>query len=328
MLMSSSTATSVSSHLELKLSSFQAQFDDEAITEIAINPDNSVWVELAGSSHMERIDKEVTTDFIIDLSDDLAGESDQPISSHTPIASSEFIYKDCLWRAQVVINPVIEGSAAISLRRVVINDKYDLKFLTDSIALQKVSTTDEVTRCHKMIEDEKLEEFFRHIVLNRWNILISGGTGSGKTTWLRAMLGAANINDRIVTIENAFEVQPKQPNHVCMRMSEKYSSQVLLKSAMRMRPDRVILGELRGSEAKDFLSAINSGHPGGLSTIHSESANAAIEKLATYVMEAGTTLTVADVKNMCANYIDCVVQINRDHITGERKMTEIEILRK
>ncbi len=324
--MSSSTATSISAHLRTSLEQLNSYFTDPSITEISINPDGLLWAERLGDAHMLLQDERLEPRYITRLAQDLASASLQPLSGKTPIASSEFTFSGGQWRVQVVASPIVEGLPSISMRRIVLQN-FALSELVSSVQIDPLLANDEVEMCKAMLDEKRFENFFHHIVKHRWNILISGGTGAGKTTWLRSFLAEAEPTDRIITIENAFEINPTQSNSISMRMSENASSQTLLKSAMRMRPDRVILGELRGAEAKDFLAAINSGHPGGISTIHAENSRSAIVKLASYVMEAGTTLTLSDVVTSCKTYIDCIIQINRDKTDGSRKLTEINILR-
>ena len=111
-------------------------------------------------------------------------------------------------------------------------------------------------------ENNGFGDFLRAAVKAKWNILLSGGTSSGKTTWLRACLGEVDNSERIMTIEDVLEIRPSQPNAVSLVVNKNASSSDLLKACLRFRPERIIMGELRGAEAYDFLSAINSGHPG------------------------------------------------------------------
>ena len=132
---------------------------------------------------------------------------------------------------------------------------------------------------------------FRDAIGERLNILISGGTSSGKTTMARALLALAHADERLVTIEDAPDLHPPHDNQVALVSDRAPGSPRaparLLESALRMRPDRLILGEMRGEEALSFLEAINTGHPGSISTIHADSPVLALERMALMVMRAG-----------------------------------------
>ena len=159
----------------------------------------------------------------------------------------------------------------------------------------------------------------------RLNILVSGGTSTGKTTFARHLLKFIGEDERMVTIEDAFELFPPQANSVCLLSERKKDSprtaNALLESSLRMRPDRIIVGELRGGEALTYLEAINTGHGGSISTIHAETARLAIDRLGMMVLQAGTPLTFAEVKDYIARSIDVIVQLGRED--GKRGITEL-----
>ena len=163
------------------------------------------------------------------------------------------------------------------------------------------------------------------LISMRLNILVSGGTSTGKTTFARYLLKSVGPDERLITIEDALELFPPQKNCVCL-LSERHpesprTTDILLQSALRMRPDRIIVGELRGREAITYLEAINTGHGGSISTIHAETAKLAIDRLAIMVLQAGTPLTFAEVKDYIARSIDVIVQLGRED--GKRGITEL-----
>ena len=160
-------------------------------------------------------------------------------------------------------------------------------------------------------------------------MLISGGTSSGKTTFLNALLREVPAHERVVLVEDTPEIQLHGPNGVGLvavkgEMGEaKVTADDLLQSALRLRPDRIVLGELRGSEAVSFLRAINTGHPGSFTTLHANSPAGALEQLALMVMQTGLGLSRADTIAYARSLIDVVVQLDRHG--GARGVAAIEV---
>lgn len=173
-------------------------------------------------------------------------------------------------------------------------------------------------------------EFLKHAVRNRKTILISGGTSSGKTTFLNALAAFIPEHERIVLVEDTPEIRVPHANCVNLvsvkgDMGEaRVSVDDLLQASLRLRPDRIIVGELRGIEATTFLRAVNTGHPGSLSTIHASSARGALEQLALLTMQAGWSLTRSDTLAYAARVVDVVVQLSRRG--GVRSIEDIEVL--
>jgi type IV secretion system protein VirB11 len=171
-------------------------------------------------------------------------------------------------------------------------------------------------------------EFLRKAVRSRVSIVVSGGTSTGKTTFLNALLKDVPEEDRIVTIEDTRELKPVTPNTVALLASRggqgraKVTPQELLEASLRMRPDRVMLGELRGTEAFSFLQAINTGHPGSLTTVHANSARSVYERLALMVMQSGIALEKRDIIDYLKDVIPVVVQLARLP-DGRRVVSEI-----
>ncbi len=159
------------------------------------------------------------------------------------------------------------------------------------------------------------------------NILVSGGTSSGKTTIARALLAMSHNDERLVTIEDAVELRPEHANAVGLvasrRAGSDRSTAKLLESALRMRPDRLVVGELRGAEAYNFLEAINTGHPGSISTIHADSPHLALERIALMVMQTGVRLTRDDVIGYAKQTIDMIIQVGRRN--GKRGVLEVSL---
>jgi pilus assembly protein CpaF len=176
---------------------------------------------------------------------------------------------------------------------------------------------------------QAMADFLRACVLGRLNIIISGGTGSGKTTFLNVLSGFIPEEERIVTIEDAAELQLQQ-DHV-VRLETKLASveghgavsiRELVRNSLRMRPDRIVVGECRGGEALDMLQAMNTGHDGSLTTIHANSPRDALSRLETLVLMAGMDLPLKIVRQQISSAVDVIVHMSRLR-DGTRKITFI-----
>ena len=177
--------------------------------------------------------------------------------------------------------------------------------------------------------DARMARFLQRAVISRRNILVSGGTGSGKTTLLNILSSAIPNDERIVTIEDAAELRLDQPHVVSLETRPpnmegrgEYSIRDLVRNALRMRPDRIVVGECRGGEALDMLQAMNTGHDGSLTTTHANSPDEAIARLETLVLMGGVDLPTRAIREQIANSIHLVVQQQR-FVDGSRKITSI-----
>ncbi len=164
----------------------------------------------------------------------------------------------------------------------------------------------------------------------RLNIIISGGTGSGKTTLLNALSGNIDVGERVVTIEDAAELQLQQPHVLRMETrppniegAGEVTQRHLVRNALRMRPDRIILGEIRGDEVVDMLSAMNTGHDGSMGTIHANSPRDAISRIENLVGMSAVSISVASLRQQIASAVNLVIQIARQH-DGRRRITQID----
>lgn len=307
----------------------EAYVTDARVTEISLNTDGRLWVEKAGDNYMVDTSQCIDPVTARNICQDLAGEN--AVSEKTPLAGSDFEAFDSLWRTQVVLNPVVETGPAFTLRRNVVQN-FPLDDLCaglqpsdlDELFSDKVNPADAAVM--RAYEDRDVAAFLRLATQAKWNILFSGGTSSGKTTWLRATLANVNMQERILCIEDVRDIHASQPNTLSMKTSAQVTSTDLLKAALRLRPDRVMLGELRGVEAFDFLNAINSGHSGGISTLHANTPDGAIERLAMMVMQADVALSRQEIITYCQSMIDVVIQLHK--VGSTRKPTAIKIYRK
>jgi pilus assembly protein CpaF len=170
------------------------------------------------------------------------------------------------------------------------------------------------------------------LVLQRANVLVSGGTSTGKTTLLAAVLGAAALDDRILVLEDAAELPLQHPHRVRLEARPAAHDGMgaivmrdLVRNALRMRPDRIVVGEVRGAEAYDLLQALNTGHRGSWSTIHANGPEEALLRLESMVLCAGTGMPQAVVRDQVARAVDAVVQLRRD-ATGARQVADIALV--
>jgi pilus assembly protein CpaF len=214
-------------------------------------------------------------------------------------------------RVNAIVPPCAVDGASLTIR----------KFQKEKIKFAQLIESNSLT--------QGMADFLRACVLGRLNIIISGGTGSGKTTFLNVLSGFIPETERIVTIEDAAELQLQQ-DHV-VRLETKLASvegqgavsvRELVRNSLRMRPDRIIVGECRGGEALDMLQAMNTGHDGSLTTIHANSPRDALSRLETLVLMAGMDLPLKIVRQQISSAIDVVVQMSRLR-DGARKITAI-----
>jgi pilus assembly protein CpaF len=280
---------------------------DPDITEIMINGHDCIFIEKAGKQYRYDRQFESKDDLsrIITLFVQKAGRS---VSEANPIVDTRLADGS---RVNVVMPPVAMDGATVTIRR------FPKVPMTVERLIQVGSITPEVAEVLEML------------VRARYNIFVSGGTGSGKTTFLNALSNYIPKTDRIITIEDSAELQIKSvPNIVRLETkvttskdAKEITIQDLIKSALRMRPDRIVVGEVRGAEAIDMLQAMNTGHDGSLSTGHSNSAKDMLSRLETMVIRAAE-LPLEAVRQQIASAVDIIVQLSRlrDH---SRKTVEI-----
>ncbi|MET1416643.1 P-type DNA transfer ATPase VirB11 [Roseibium sp. HPY-6] len=320
----------VSSYVESNLKALKSLLTSEDVNEIVINPDRAIFVEHSGSSYMEPVtDLSLTDDEIHSIGYNLAGETKNTLGEAQPIVSGRVRVFGHDVRVQVVIPPAIEAGVSISIRKFVnrVLSVDQIGFVAGKPIDVEKEREQEQQHLLEMAGKGQLAELLTQAIHKKLNILISGGTSSGKTTMARALLSLAQPEERIVTIEDAVELRPEHKNSVALvaersRESNRTAAR-LLESSLRMRPDRLILGEIRGGEAYNFLEAINTGHPGSISTIHADSPALALERMALMVMQTGVPLTRQDVIEYASATIDMIVQVGRRN--GKRGVLEIHM---
>ena len=303
--------------LDRALGPLRPWLDDDQVVEICANGPGMVWVERFGQSEMERHEvPELTEQAIRHLAERIAGHSGQSVNEEHPLLSAALPTGE---RFQGVIPPATPAGGAFAIRKQVIKEMQldDYRRLGSFRQVERVGerTLSEIDRAlGEHLDAGRIEEFIRLAVINRYSILLSGGTSSGKTTFLNAILKEVPADARIITIEDTREVRPIQPNYLPLIASKgdqgeaRVTVEMLLQASLRLRPDRIFLGEIRGAEAYSFLRAINTGHPGSITTVHADSPAGAFEQLALMVMQAGLGLKRAEIIAYIKSVLPIVIQ--------------------
>jgi Flp pilus assembly CpaF family ATPase len=280
---------------------------DKSVSEIMVNTWNEIYVERKG--RLTRIDKKFFSEqHLVNIITRITGPLGRKIDTSTPMVDARL--KDGS-RVNAIIPPLAVRGACITIR----------KFPEDQIGIDDLVGFGTLNK--------QMVEFLRSAVIAKMNILISGGTGSGKTTLLNILSSFIPEDERIITIEDSAELKLRQPHVVTLESRPEniegkgaVSIRDLVKNSLRMRPDRIVVGECRGAESLDMLQAMNTGHDGSLTTIHSNSCREALSRLETLVMYAGFELPVKAIKEQIVGAIDLIVQISRFK-DGSRKVIQV-----
>ncbi len=315
--------------LETYLKPLYLLFDEDGVNEISINRPLEAWVENKGDIRKENV-PQLTFEHLKSLALLVTQSTEQIISEENPLLSGTLPNG---FRIQVVISPACEvGTIGISIRKPsTMNldlDAYEKLGAFDNTAIEKVvDKNDDIL--NQYLKEKKIKEFLTHAVISKKNIIISGGTSTGKTTFTNAMLREIPHDERLITCEDAREiVLNDHPNRLHLLTSKggqgraKVTTQDLIEACLRLRPDRIIVGELRGAEAFSFLRAINTGHPGSISTLHADTPLMAIEQLKLMVMQAGIGLPPDQIKEYIMQVVNVIVQLKRAE-KGRRYISEI-----
>ncbi len=280
---------------------------DPAVTEVMVNGPHSVWVERGGrltktdtrfvdANHLERIIEKIV------------GQVGRRIDESTPMVDARLPDGS---RVNAIIHPLAIGGPFVTIR----------KFAVDPF------TVDDLVANNTM--SEQVASLLKRCVEGRLNVIVSGSTGSGKTTLLNVLSNFIPADERIITVEDAAEVQLNQ-THVLTLESRpaniEGTGQVtirdLVRNTLRMRPDRIIVGEVRGGEALDMLQAMNTGHDGSLTTVHSNAPRDTLARIETMVLMAGMDLPVRAIREQVASALDLIVHVHRLR-DGTRRITHV-----
>ena len=319
------------SALELNLRALRPILGDPEVTELCINRPREAFIETRRGWERRSLPF-ADFDWCRRLAKLVANSTRQRVDEATPLLSAALPTGE---RAQIVLPPATTaGTVAITLRR-----PSDTVWSVGELAQRGIfrstrrssAVLDETEReLLRLLEAQAYEAFMRLAVASRKNILVSGPTGSGKTTWTKALIREIPSSERLVTIEDAQElVLDTHPNHVRLFYSKddqglaRVTPKQLLESCLRMKPDRILLAELRAEEAFDYLRNVNSGHPGSITSIHAGSCELAFEQLVLLVKQSagGRELVRGDVKSLLYLLVDVVIQFGLER--HERFIKEI-----
>jgi len=280
---------------------------DETVTDIMVNGANKVYVERKGKLVLTEV-RFRNDAHVMNIANRIVSQVGRRIDESQPLCDARLLDGS---RVNIIVPPLAIDGPSISIR------KFSKKNITLDVMARQGNTSAPMATVLKIAARSRL------------NILISGGTGSGKTTLLNAMSQMIDTGDRIVTIEDAAELQLQQPHVVRLETrppslegSGEITMRDLVKNSLRMRPDRIIMGEVRGSEAVDMLQAMNTGHEGSLSTIHANKPREALTRLENMVGMAGINLPSKAVRTQIAAALDLIVQVSRMR-DGMRRVTHV-----
>ena len=302
-------------HLKL----LQPYLNNKGVTELSVNKPGEIWIEQDGTTRAVDL-PELNQDLLKRIVSLTAAATGQCVDKQNPLLSATLPEGH---RIQCVLPPACPSDHVIlSIRRQdVMNltlDDYEKNGFFDELTGEDNKEAEALDKHLLSLKQNKdYRTFFEEAVKGKKTILVSGGCSTGKTTWLNTLLSLIPSHERLVTIEDAREVQIQQPNHVPLLYSRndqgiaKVSPQMLVEVSLRLRPDRIIMSELRGEEAFYFLRAANTGHEGSASTIHADTPYMALKQLCLMCMQAGFKMQQDELMEYIASIIDVVMQIKR-----------------
>ncbi len=280
---------------------------DSTISDILINSASSIFVERFGK--LESVPMRFHDDrHLMNIIDRIVSSVGRRVDESSPMVDARLQDGS---RVNAIIPPLALDGPSMSIRR----------FTVDKLTAEQLIDYQAITR--------EMYEVLKGIVQGKLNVLISGGTGSGKTTMLNVLSGYIPQDERIITIEDSAELQLQQPHVVRLESRPanlegrgEVNQRDLVKNSLRMRPDRIVIGEVRGGEALDMLTAMNTGHEGSLTTLHANSCRDALSRLENMVCMAGFDMPVKNIRTQIASAINVVVQLERQE-DGKRRVVSI-----
>jgi type IV secretion system protein VirB11 len=299
------------------------------VTDIYVNRPGEVWIETVGGRIERHDDPSITELTLARLARQIAALTHQGVSREHPLLAATLPDGS---RVQVVAPPATRGPLALAIRRQVAArlslQDYAAADLFAGTRTEEVGSPDDET-LRELIAARRFAEALALAVRLRKNIVVSGGTSTGKTTFLNALLLEIPVDERLIIIEDTPELAVEHENCVGLvsvrgELGEALvTTNDLVSASLRMRPDRIILGELRGREALAFLRAVNTGHPGSMTTVHADSPAGAIEQLVMLALESGTNLSRADIRHFVIRSVDVFVHLGRSG--GQRRVECVQM---
>ena len=291
----------------LGLGPIEPLIKDPTVSDILINTDSQVYVERKGVLELTPV-RFKDEKHLIRIIEKIVSSVGRRIDESSPMVDARL--KDGS-RVNAIIPPLAVDGPLVSIR----------KFGTMRPTMENLISANSLTN--------EISDLLKAIVSSRLNVLISGGTGSGKTTMLNAMSTYISEGERVITIEDAAELQLQQPHVVRLETRPpniegrgEVTQRELLKNSLRMRPDRIIVGEVRGGEAFDMLQAMNTGHDGSMTTVHANSCRDAVTRIEQMVAMCGFDLPITSIRAQISSAIDVVIQLER-LADGTRKMVSL-----
>ncbi|ADN76545.1 type II secretion system protein E [Ferrimonas balearica DSM 9799] len=280
---------------------------DSTISDILINSASSIFVERFGK--LEPVPMRFHDDrHLMNIIDKIVSSVGRRVDESSPMVDARLQDGS---RVNAIIPPLALDGPSMSIRR----------FTVDKLTAEQLIDYNAITR--------EMYQVLKAIVEGKLNVLISGGTGSGKTTMLNVLSGYIPSDERIITIEDSAELQLQQPHVVRLESRPanlegrgEVNQRELVKNSLRMRPDRIVIGEVRGAEALDMLTAMNTGHEGSLTTLHANTCRDALSRLENMVCMAGFDMPVKNIRTQIASAIHVVVQLERQE-DGKRRVVSI-----
>ncbi len=281
---------------------------DPTVSDILVNGTHSIYLERKGK--LERCPLRFTTDsHLSNIIDRIVSKVGRRIDESSPLVDARLADGS---RVNVIIPPLAIDGAVVSIRR----------FAVERLSMDNLTELGTVPAF--------MVPVLEAIIKARLNVVISGGTGSGKTTLLNILSACISESERIITIEDSAELQLQQPHTVRLESRPanvenkgEVTQRDLVRNSLRMRPDRIILGEVRGAEALDMLQAMNTGHDGSLSTVHANAARDALSRIENMVAMTGINFPIKALRSQIASAIHVLIQIQR-HEDGKRRLVSIQ----
>ena len=308
---------------------FEKFFAIDGINEVLINVPGEIWVEKNGDIEHYKV-PELDFNHLRGLANLVARSTEQNVSEEKPVLSATLPNG---YRIQVILPPACEpGQIGYAIRK-----PSPLKWNLDDYermgAFKNTATHDQddphIEHLSELLDQSNIKQFLQDSVLAKKNIIISGGTSTGKTTFTNALMRSIPKDERLITVEDAREIDLSSHQNKLHLLASKggqgranVTVQDLIEACLRLRPDRIIIGELRGTEAFSFLRAINTGHPGSIATVHADSPVMALEQLKLMVMQAGLGMPPDEIKQYIHHVVDVVAQLKRGP-HGERYISEV-----
>lgn len=303
-------------YLKSYLAPFEGWLARGDVTDILVNRPGEVWVETADGRMAREEAPDVTEIVLARLARQIAGTASQGVNREQPLLSASL--PDGA-RVQIVAPPATRQGLALAIRKHTISNlSIDELERTGLFARPKQAGSETADGAlTRLLASGDQTGFLKKAVEAKKTIVISGGTSSGKTTLLNALVKLIDRQERLIVIEDAPEVKLEHANSVGLiavrgELGEaRVGAQELLEASLRMRPDRILLGELRGKEAFAFLRAVNTGHPGSITTVHADTPDAAVQQITMMALLAGLGVDWPTIETYVRQVVDVIVQMKR-----------------